>query len=32
LIDDITRSAVQYPDGTVATYPSFFIQPEIRSR
>jgi hypothetical protein len=32
LIDDITRSAVQHPDGTVFTYPSFFIQPEIRSR
>lgn len=32
LIDDITRSAVQYPDGTVSTYPSFFIQPEVRSR
>ncbi len=32
LIDDITRSAVQHPDGTIATYPSFFIQPEIRSR
>ena len=32
LTDDITRSAVQYPDGTVSTYPSFFIQPEIRSR
>jgi hypothetical protein len=32
LIDDITRSAVEHLDGTVATYPSFFIQPEIRSR
>jgi hypothetical protein len=31
LIDDIARSAVQYPDGTVSTYPSVFIQPEIRS-
>jgi hypothetical protein len=32
LIDDITRSAVEHLDGTIATYPSFFIQPEIRSR
>jgi hypothetical protein len=32
LIDDITRSAVEHLDGTVSTYPSFFIQPEIRSR
>lgn len=32
LIDDITRSAVEHLDGTIATYPSYFIQPEIRSR
>ena len=32
LIDDITRSAVEHPDGTVSTSPSFFVQPEIRSR
>jgi hypothetical protein len=32
LVDDIARSTVQYPDGTVSTYPSFLIQPEIRSR
>jgi hypothetical protein len=32
LIDDITRSAVEHPDGTISTYPSYFIQPEIRSR
>jgi hypothetical protein len=30
LIDDISRSAVEKPDGTVATYPSFFVQPGSR--
>jgi hypothetical protein len=30
LIDDIVRSAVQKPDGTVSTYPSFLVQPEVR--
>jgi hypothetical protein len=30
LIDDITRSAVQKPDGAVATYLSFFVQPGLR--
>jgi len=27
LIDDIARSAVQKPDGTISTYPSFLVQP-----
>jgi hypothetical protein len=30
LLDDISRSAVEKPDGTVATYPSFFVQPGLR--
>jgi len=30
LIDDIARSAVEKPDGTISTYPSVFIQPEQR--
>lgn len=27
LIDDIARSAVEQPDGTISTYPSFLVQP-----
>ncbi len=30
LIDDIVRSAVEKPDGTISTYPSFFVQPGLR--